>query len=183
MKDLTDQVFGDLVVLARHPENTSYGAARWICICVCDGRQVICSSKELRSGHTKSCGHRRVTEVRKANIRHGSTLTPEYTAYNSAKNRCQNLKNTAYKRYGGAGIEFRFTSYEEFLDHIGPRPSSEYSLDRWPNRKGNYEIGNVRWATSAEQAGNRRCEHCDRRNNVLQLSEGLGKLTLTNYVL
>lgn len=176
MIDLTGQTFGDLFVARRYPENTSYGAARWICRCSCDGKEVIASSKDLRSGGTKSCGHRRVTEVRKANIRHGGKLTPEYTAYASAKNRCTNPHNEAYERYGGAGIQFNFTSFEEFIAHIGPRPSNEYSLDRWPKTKGNYELGNVRWATSYQQAGNRRCEHCDRRNNVLELSKSLSTL-------
>jgi hypothetical protein len=176
MKDLAGKTFGDLEVLRRHSENTSYGAARWICRCSCDGREIVASSKDLCSGGTQSCGHRRVTEVRKANIRHGGRLTPEYTAYASAKNRCTNPNNAAYERYGGAGITFGFISFDQFLAHIGPRPSSDYSLDRWPNLKGGYEIGNVRWATRDQQAGNRRCEHCDRRNNVLELSKALARV-------
>lgn len=173
--DLMRMTFGDLTVLRRHDENTSYRAAQWVCRCNCDGREIIISAKNLRSG-TKSCGHRRVTEVRKANIRHGGRLTPEYTAYASAKNRCTNPRNAAYERYGGAGITFGFTSFDEFLAHIGPRPSSDYSLDRWPNPKGGYEPGNVRWATRYEQAGNRRCEHCEARNNVLELSKVLATI-------
>jgi hypothetical protein len=171
--DYTGKYIGDLHVICRHPVNTSYRAARWICHCIC-GNYAVVSSKELHSEKTKSCGHLRVTNVRKANTRHGSTLTPEYVAYNSAKNRCQNPKNVAYYRYGGAGITFGFTNYEHFHEVMGPRPSNKYSLDRWPNPRGNYEPGNVRWATKEQQARNRRCEHCDRRNNVLELSKGLG---------
>jgi hypothetical protein len=158
MKDLTGKTFGDLEVLRRHSENTSYGAARWICRCSCDGREIVASSKDLNSGGTKSCGHRRVTEVRKANIRHGGRLTPEYTAFASAKNRCTNSKNAAFDRYGERGIRFNFTDFEHFLSVLGPRPDG-HSLDRI-NVDGNYEPGNVRWATSKQQARNRRCDNC-----------------------
>lgn len=42
-----------------------------------------------------------------------------------------------------------------FMAHIGPRPGPEYSVDRIDNN-GNYEPGNVRWATGSEQVRNRR---------------------------
>jgi hypothetical protein len=37
---------------------------------------------------------------------------------------------------------------------MGERPEGK-TLDRWPNRKGNYEPGNCRWATTREQLLNR----------------------------
>jgi hypothetical protein len=39
---------------------------------------------------------------------------------------------------------------------MGPRPSSQHTLDRYPNPDGNYEPGNVRWASKREQNLNRR---------------------------
>lgn len=83
------------------------------------------------------------------------TKTPEYRAYNDAKTRCTNPNVGSWEYYGGRGIQFRFTSFMEFLDEIGPRPSPNHSLDRI-NSDGHYERGNVRWATKSEQMKNRR---------------------------
>lgn len=80
--------------------------------------------------------------------------TPEYRAFLSAKKRCQDEKHISYPRYGGRGIEFRLTSLQELIDHLGLRPSDGYSLDRI-NNNGHYEIGNIRWATREEQSANR----------------------------
>lgn len=48
-----------------------------------------------------------------------------------------------------------FVDFDAFVDHIGPKPSDQHSLDRIDNDRG-YEPGNVRWATAAEQTANRR---------------------------
>lgn len=83
------------------------------------------------------------------------TLIVESGAYQAARARCIHPTHYAWKNYGGRGIEFRFTSFPQFLAHIGLRPSPRHTLDRIDN-KGHYEIGNVRWATWEEQAANRR---------------------------
>ena len=43
--------------------------------------------------------------------------------------------------------------FANFLADVGERPPGK-TLDRFPNGKGNYEPGNVRWATPAEQSQN-----------------------------
>ena len=79
---------------------------------------------------------------------------PEYQAYKSAKNRCSNPKSSGWNNYGGRGIRFLFESFEQFYAELGPRPIGK-SLDRKDN-DGNYEPGNVRWATPSEQIANTR---------------------------
>jgi len=66
-----------------------------------------------------------------------------------------NPKNPAWKYYGGRGIQFLFTSFENFWMELGPRPSPEHSLDRViPN--GPYSAHNCKWATRVEQADHKR---------------------------
>ena len=61
--------------------------------------------------------------------------------------------------YGARGIKMcdRWNaSFEDFLADVGFRPSPDHSIDRYPNKNGNYEPGNVRWATRVEQQNNLR---------------------------
>jgi hypothetical protein len=73
--------------------------------------------------------------------------------------RCHDPRSDAYENYGGRGVyvhpEWRY-SFEAFYAYVGQRPGPGYSLDRWPNPEGNYEPGNVRWATQPQQCRNRR---------------------------
>ncbi len=45
------------------------------------------------------------------------------------------------------------SDFPAFLAHVGRRPSERHSLDRIDN-DGDYEPGNVRWATQSEQLFN-----------------------------
>ncbi len=82
--------------------------------------------------------------------------------------RCGNPNTKQYADYGGRGItvcERWKTSFENFLADMGVKPSPTHSIDRFPNNDGNYEPGNCRWATRAEQCLNRRNNRLISHNN------------------
>lgn len=73
------------------------------------------------------------------------------------KSRCYNPKNIRYANYGARGIKVCdewIHSFSTFLSDVGKRPSPNHSIDRI-NNDGDYELGNIRWATRKEQALNR----------------------------
>jgi hypothetical protein len=75
--------------------------------------------------------------------------------------RCNVPSHVGYPQYGGKGIRVcpqwadPKTGFEAFLRDVGKRPSKDHSIDR-KNPAGNYEPGNVAWATSKHQARNKR---------------------------
>lgn len=81
--------------------------------------------------------------------------------YRMMKARIFNKDTNAYKNYGGRGIKMYqewvddFKSFEKYiLDNLGDRPE-DATIDRIDN-EGNYEPGNIRWATAEIQGQNRR---------------------------
>ena len=89
---------------------------------------------------------------------HGMRYTPEYDIWRGIKKRCYLATDPAYCLYGGAGVvmcDIWRNSFEAFIGDVGMRPSALYSIDRFPNSHGNYEPGNVRWATDEQQNRNR----------------------------
>lgn len=128
-----------------------------LCECGC-GRPTPLASR-TRNGRVKGTpirflrGH--VSNVINNSLKHGATNTKLYRTYVAAKQRCTNPNARSFVYYGGRGIKFLFESFEQFVSELGPKPSPEHSLDRIEN-DGNYEPGNIRWATASEQNRNRR---------------------------
>jgi hypothetical protein len=77
--------------------------------------------------------------------------------------RCTNPRSHAYEWYGGRGIKVcaDWLFFENFLRDMGERPEGR-SLNRI-NNDGHYEKANCNWATTKEQASNRRNPWIKRR--------------------
>lgn len=163
--EIIGQKYGRLTVLALTGRD-KHGKLVF-CECEC-GSKTIKRAPAIRSGQTLSCG----CLAREMNESHGCAhkgkITPEYRAWTNMKERCYNTKAANYSRYGGRGITVceRWAWFENFLSDMGPKPSPQHTLDRYPNLNGHYEPSNCRWASKAEQTWNRRVTIWIERNGV-----------------
>lgn len=162
-RDLTNQVFGRLTALkiSTEPMKGSSSSTPWVCRCECGTEKVI-RAIHLTNGSTLSCGCLIRQKTSERSLTHGhkrnGVRSPTYAVWSSIMTRCTNPKTANWNDYGGRGItvcERWRNSFEAFLEDVGERPSKDHSIDR-KDVNGNYEPGNVRWATRAEQCRNKR---------------------------
>jgi hypothetical protein len=74
--------------------------------------------------------------------------------FNQMKQRCRNPNNEKYPRYGGRGIEVRFTGWAQFRDWAYANGYREgLTIDRIDN-DGHYEPSNCRWVDLRAQQRN-----------------------------
>lgn len=171
----TGTKFGRLTITAEAATSGQMRKVEATCEC---GKRAIFFLKNLKNGHTQSCGCRHIEIM----TRHGnstrSITSPEYVCWASMRSRCSNENNLAFPNYGGRGISVCSQwdkDFSVFLRDMGPRTKGT-SIDRI-DVNGDYEPGNCRWATKKMQVNNTRVnvflEHDGRRMTMAQWAEHL----------
>jgi hypothetical protein len=178
--------FERLVILCRAESLPS--GARWLCRCDC-GVELKVRAADLKSGHTKSCGCFMVDTTIAMSTTHGHAprgeVSPTYVTYHAMIERCTNPKMENFPFYGGRGIsvcERWRASFEAFLEDVGERPNGT-TIERIDN-DGNYEPGNIRWATKKAQMNNtRRSRRVEYAGTLITVAELADRVNLPYDVL
>ena len=139
LNDLTGQKFGNLIALGK--ASKSKGHIRWECKCHC-GNTVIVDGGNLRSGHTKTCGHceryRFVnSDVVRCDLPNGDCFLIDATDYPEVSRHRWSLDEQGYVHttIQGKHIKlhcFLLASKGSVVDHING--------DRNDNRRSNLRI-------------------------------------------
>jgi hypothetical protein len=151
------------------PTESSKKKARYgIYKCGFCGTEFKTNTYDINRGNTKSCGcYGKKRKAEGTNKTHGLRNTKLYNIWNSMKDRVFNIKNKAYKNYGGRGIticdEWK-NDAEAFYNWAilnGYEENKGLSIDRIDN-DGDYCPENCRWTTRVIQARNQRIQ----KNNI-----------------
>ena len=128
----------------------------WLFSCDCGNKKKI-YEYNVRRGFTKSCG----CYAQECRTRHGMSKTKLYGVYCGILSRCNDKGHGSYAGYGGRGIECKFNDFKDFHDYVSLLPyfdkveAERLSINRIDN-DGNYERGNLEWASGRKQEINKR---------------------------
>ena len=145
-------------------------AIRGLFICpYCNTQFESCVGNVKNSRESKSCGCKTYERLSRGRSTHSLIEHKVYWVWKSMKQRCLNPNHSRYKDWGGRGIAIQenwVNDFKAFFDYVTSLPSypgekglgkgeGKLSLDRVENN-GNYEKGNLRWATIETQNNNQR---------------------------
>jgi hypothetical protein len=163
--NLAGERYGRLVVLC-YAGKSFRGKSRWLCQCDCDNLAIV-SNSDLKGSKTNSCGCLKDKLTGARSRTHGKTYSREYKSWSMMIQRATNINLAGAKDYCLRGITVcdRWRSFENFYADMGERPPG-MTLDRYPDKNGNYESGNCRWATPKVQNRNQRSNRIATVNGV-----------------
>lgn len=130
----------------------------WECIC---GTFCVARVPDVLRGAQKSCGcHRReqTSIAGRCSITHGETGSRLYNIWRGMLRRCYEPNIDSYRYYGQRGVVVcdEWHRYEPFAEWARANGyNDDLTIDRFPDRHGNYTPTNCRWATHSQQAINR----------------------------
>lgn len=161
MNNLRGKRFGRLTVIS-DIGRTMDRHVLWMCRCDCDN-YVNVSSRDLMTGHTKSCGCFQKDTIRDKRYKHGDRDERLYSVWKSMKKRCENPNCKSYQWYGAKGVSVcdewhDYASFKKWAENNGYDKNAERgicTIDRI-NPYGDYSPDNCRWISMAEQAKNKR---------------------------
>lgn len=170
-QNITGQQFGLWTVIER--AGYIYGThAAFRCRCDC-GTISIVSGSSLRHGGTTNCGCNQRAGLGDRVRTHGKSKHPMYITWVAMRERCEREGHVHFHHYGGRGIRVcdLWQQFEGFYQDMRPSWFAGSSIDRIDPNAG-YFKDNCRWATSKEQARNRRnTTFIALRGETLPLSE------------
>jgi len=164
----------------KSPNRPIHNYRRFLFRCDC-GNEKVMFLYAVKSGHTKTCGCKLGLPIV------GLSKHPLYQIYRGMLRRCFAPTDKNYYFYGAKGVtvcnqwcdtgstKINLEKFKVFIKDVYPTYKPGMTIDRWPDNNGNYEPGNVRWATVFEQnrnkTNNRFVEYRGKMFSLINLSE------------